>query len=171
MLGSDFLLKASANELNQPIHLRVRQMLRKIIVDEFQDGQKFYSERDLIEKLKVSQPTIRRALVDLTAEGYLVSSPRRGFFVSKGVERRHVGMISPRLSGSIADRSVESLAEACSAKDYSLHLYHAQPDDTVEQMMQRISHKQSEERLILAGFSTPTILELELKLREQGYKS
>ncbi len=171
MIGSDFLLQASANELNRPIHLRVRQLLRKIIIEEFKDGQKFYSERELIEKLKFSQPTVRRALVDLTNEGYLISSPRRGFFVRKGTEQRHVGVISPPLFGSVADRSVEALAEVCSAKDYSLHLYHAQRDDTVDQMIARIGHKPNEERLIITGFSTQTILDLDFKLREKGYKS
>lgn len=171
MIDPDFLLRNSANELNRPIHLRVRQLLRKIIIEEFKDGQKFYSERDLIEKLKFSQPTIRRALIDLTNEGYLISSPRRGFFVRKQVEQRHVGVISPRLAGSLSDRSVEALAEVCSAKEYALHLYHAQQGDTPDQMIQRVNHKQSEERLILTGFSTQVILELDSKLREQGYKS
>ncbi len=171
MIDSDFSLRASANELNRPIHFRVRQLLRKIIIEEFQDGQKFYSERDLIEKLKFSQPTIRRALIDLTNEGYLVSSPRRGFFVRKQVEQRHVGVISPRLAGSLSDRSVEALAEVCSAKDYALHLYQAQQGDTPDQMIQRVNHKQSDERIILTGFSTQVILDLDSKLREKGYKS
>jgi LacI family transcriptional regulator len=171
MIDPDFLLRTSASELNRPIHMRVRQLLRKIIIEEFKDGQKFYSERDLIEKLKFSQPTIRRALVDLANEGFLTASPRRGFFVRKAIGQRHVGLISPPFGGSLSDRSVEALAEACSAKDYALHLYHAQRDETPDQMIQRIGHKQSEERLILMGFSTQIILELDFKLRERGFRS
>jgi GntR family transcriptional regulator len=45
-------------------------------------GQKLPSERELLTTLGVSRITVRQAFSELVAEGYLTSSPGRGFFVA-----------------------------------------------------------------------------------------
>jgi LacI family transcriptional regulator len=164
-------LDAVAHELNTPRHLRVRQLLRKVILEEFENGQKFYTERALIEKLKFSQPTIHRALNDLVGEGYLVPLPRRGFFVRRVIENRYIGFISPPRSSSLGDWRLEAIAEVCSEKNYPLHIYHLQRDERPEQLVLRIRQKPTEERLLMTGFKTETTLELDSKLREQGFET
>ena len=77
----DLKLSLAAGELKQPLHVKVRQILREQILTEFKHGQRFYSERELMQKLNVSQATVRRAIQDLVGEGYLQTDPRRGFFI------------------------------------------------------------------------------------------
>ena len=67
-----------------PLHTQVRQSLRRLINQEFQDGQKFFTEPALIKHLGLSQSTIRRALTDLTQEGLLIRYVAKGSFVNKG---------------------------------------------------------------------------------------
>src|SRR5260370_11994837 len=73
-------LTLAANELKQPLHVKVRQILREQILNDFKHGQRFYTERELMQKLDVSQATVRRAVQDLVSEGYLQTDPRRAFF-------------------------------------------------------------------------------------------
>ncbi|MEI9997767.1 MAG: hypothetical protein WDO13_00615 [Verrucomicrobiota bacterium] len=49
----------AADELKQPLHTKVRQILRDQIQNAFKHDQRFYSERELMRMLKVSQPTVR----------------------------------------------------------------------------------------------------------------
>src|SRR5437016_1403214 len=87
MIGPDISLLSNALLLNQsselPLHARVRRALKSVIDDCFEDGQKFFTEPQLIEYLKVSQATVRRALQDLANEGLLDRRVARGSFVIK----------------------------------------------------------------------------------------
>lgn len=51
------------------------------------DGEKLPSERELVDRFKVSRMTIRRALQTLVGEGLLASYPVRGYFVT-GIRKR-----------------------------------------------------------------------------------
>src|ERR1700761_7598685 len=88
-------LSLAATELKQPLHVKIRQILREQILNDFQHGQRFYTERELIKKLEVSQATVRRAVQDLVMEGYLQADPRKGLFVKQHEEVRYVGLVAP----------------------------------------------------------------------------
>lgn len=59
-------------------------LLQKIVSGEFEPGDKFYSESELIELFQVSSITVIRALKELVSEGYLYSVQGKGRFVSRG---------------------------------------------------------------------------------------
>jgi DNA-binding transcriptional regulator YhcF (GntR family) len=116
---SNLNLKVDSENIKQPLYVKLRQMLRQRILQDFQEGEQFYSERDLLEKLSASQPTIRRALRDLTTEGYLVADPRRGYFVNHRAETCYVGVIQPAFGSILHIQLGAELTAICREKTSS----------------------------------------------------
>jgi len=71
-----------------PLHTKVHRGLRYAIENFFEDGQRFFTEKELIAYLKVSQVTVRRAVYDLVRDGLLQRRVAKGSFVRK---RSNVG--------------------------------------------------------------------------------
>ncbi|HEY5791993.1 MAG TPA: LacI family DNA-binding transcriptional regulator [Chthoniobacterales bacterium] len=66
-----------------PLHVQLRHGLSMAIQNYFQDGQRFFNEKDIMEQLNVSQVTVRRALGDLVQERLLERRAAVGSFVRK----------------------------------------------------------------------------------------
>jgi len=162
----DIKLGLAANELKQPLHVKVRQILREQILNDFKHGDRFYAERELIQKLAVSQVTVRRAIQDLVAEGYLQTDPRRGFFVQRHHEVRYVGLITP-VRG---DRIETEYIAACRRSNYTLNVHAFNEDENAEDIMRLIRHKPSEERILMTGLTVELTLELGSRLQSEGYQ-
>lgn len=52
-----------------PLHLQVQSALRQAIEEHFEDGQSFWTEALLVERLGVSRATVRQALGELSRQG------------------------------------------------------------------------------------------------------
>lgn len=59
------------------------EIRRKILSDEWKEGSKLPSEKDICEIFGVSRTTVRKAVDELEAENYLVKKQGRGTFVKK----------------------------------------------------------------------------------------
>lgn len=81
----DLLKKAFSQHWDPqlPLHAKVHRGLRYAIENFFEDGQRFFTEKELIEHLKVSQVTVRRAVYDLVREEMLERRVAKGSFVRK----------------------------------------------------------------------------------------
>jgi len=66
-----------------PLYQQVHRVLRDAIRDHFEDGQTFWPELLLIEKLGVSRNTVRQALGELVREGLLLQESTKSRVVSK----------------------------------------------------------------------------------------
>ena len=60
---------------------------QQIISGKFENGDKFYTEAELIKIYNVSSITVVRALNDLASDGYIVRQQGKGTFVSRA--RKH----------------------------------------------------------------------------------
>lgn len=77
--------------MGTPKYELIKEDLRKEIESKkFENGQRFYSESELIERYGVSSITIVRAVRELVNMGYLVRSQGKGTFVSRTRKRRLV---------------------------------------------------------------------------------
>ncbi|HEN2186363.1 TPA: GntR family transcriptional regulator, partial [Enterococcus faecium] len=57
----------------KPKYLEIKQNLKQqIVTGQFHNGDRFYSESEIIKKYNVSSITAIRALKELVAEGYIV---------------------------------------------------------------------------------------------------
>jgi len=63
-------------------------LLKKIQSGEFESGDRFYSESELVKMYNVSSITVIRALQDLANDGYLVRYQGKGTFVSRSRKRK-----------------------------------------------------------------------------------
>ena len=63
------------------------ELKQKIISGQFENGDKFYTEAELIQMYDVSSITVVRALNDLANDGYIIRQQGKGTFVSRA--RKH----------------------------------------------------------------------------------
>lgn len=78
----DFLMFQLIHNSKTPLYEQLYQSIKKAIINgTIEEGIKLPSKRKLAEYLAVSQTTIEFAYSQLVAEGFIVSEPRRGYFV------------------------------------------------------------------------------------------
>ncbi len=65
------------------LYAQVADFLSDMIERDFADGDQFFTEKILIDRLPVSQVTIRRAMMELTNQGLIERMRRRGTVVRK----------------------------------------------------------------------------------------
>jgi LacI family transcriptional regulator len=162
----DIKLNLAATGLKQPLHVKVRQILREQILNDFKHGQRFYTERELMQKLTVSQATVRRAVMDLVGEGYLQTDPRRGFFVQRHQEVRYVGLVTPVRGDHL---ETEYIA-ICRQHNFVLNVHAFKESETVDDIMRLIRCKPSEERILMMGLTVELTLELGSRMQSAGYQ-
>jgi GntR family transcriptional regulator len=74
-----------------PLYSQLREGLLALLKDgQFEEGDSFPTERELVQKYGVSRITVRRALDELVREGYLIARQGKGTFVAKPKLSRHV---------------------------------------------------------------------------------
>lgn len=66
------------------------ELKNAIVTGCLKNGQKFYTEAELINKYNVSSITVIRALNDLVKEGYLVRHQGKGTFISRSRKNKRV---------------------------------------------------------------------------------
>lgn len=87
-----------------PLYYQLKQqILRHISEGTLQFGDLLPSEAEICEKLKISRPTVRQAMGDLTAEGYLTRQKGKGTFVAR-----------PKIQGAFF-RSCKALRRRCAS--------------------------------------------------------
>lgn len=75
-----------------PLHYQLTAALRdKLMYENWQVGDLFPTEKELMEQYELSSTTVRRALADLVHEGWLERKAGRGTFVQKLPARKTVG--------------------------------------------------------------------------------
>ncbi len=164
-------LKAISRELGLTLHEQVRRRLRELVEVSFKDGDRFFSERELIEQLHVSQPTVRRALTDLAAEGLLDRGVGKGTFVRKSAKDRSVGVFVPKIDAFLQLSIVSTLGMLCAERDFGFHLYHLQPNRSVQQSCEALRRSPRDERIVFNGTIADDTWELFEELEKRGYRS
>jgi GntR family transcriptional regulator len=95
----------------EPAYQTVREELRdEIAAGRYRDGVRLPTESELVARYGVSRQTVRRAFVDLVAEGVVYRVPGRGTYASESGRRylRQLGSIEDLMSLS-EDTTIEVL--------------------------------------------------------------
>lgn len=118
--------KVKSDSGRMPLHARVREYLRGIILEACQDGDKFFPEPFIIEQLGVSQGTVRRALTDLAHEGLLVRKVPSGTFVRKrNAATKEIHIIMPGCDSVFLMGVLEHVLARCHALGVPARIHHA----------------------------------------------
>jgi DNA-binding LacI/PurR family transcriptional regulator len=160
-----------------PLHVQVRRGLTHLIEDYFEEGQPFWTETLLTERLQVSRITVRRALADLKSSGVLEGKAAKGTFVRKrrsaessSVAFTTIGLVvNSRDSAFILDL-LERLTALCRANNLKIRTYFTRFQDTVAEVCGYIEGSPREERLIMLGFSQEKTEEISQAFAELGYQ-
>jgi LacI family transcriptional regulator len=164
-------LEAIGRQIGLTLHEQVRRHLRDLVETRFVDGERFFTERELIERLGVSQPTVRRALAELAAEGLLDRGVGKGTFVRKSVRERSVGIFVPNMDSLLNLSLIRSLAVLCAERDYGFHLYHMRPNRPMKDTCRALRRSPREERIMFASTSEDDTWDLYGELESRGYRS
>src|SRR5262249_51856000 len=113
---------------DMPLHAQLRRALRLIIDEQCVDGQKFFTEPQLIKYLNVSQSTVRRALLDLTRDGFLDRRVAKGSFVRKSGRKSTthytVNVLLPEWNSEFLMTMLEALSVECKRAEYRMHVHY-----------------------------------------------
>ena len=132
--------------LDDPLHGQVRRFLRATIEEHFEDGQTFWTERLLNERLGVARGTVRQALEALTREGVLVRQAKSGSYVRKTAVMA-VGLIFERANSDFGAEMMQQIAAGCIERGMQLNPY---PLITgTSDLIERIKGHPNSERLLL----------------------
>jgi len=169
--ASKVSLDAFARKIGSPLYAQVRQGLRELIQTQFKDGDRFFTERDLINRLSVSQSTLRRAVLDLVAEGLLERDVGRGTFVRKKARERSIGIFIPNVDSAVVMDTIRSIAAVCSEQDFGFHLYYLEQGGSPTEARRALRRSPKEERILFFGMSIEDSWALYQELESEGYRS
>lgn len=98
----------------RPIYEQVRDNFRALIISgALPPDYKMPSVRELAAKLAINPNTIQRAYRELESEGYIVSVPGKGSFVSlnEAAMKRHIKELEDEFSGLVQELKALGVGE------------------------------------------------------------
>jgi len=163
--------KHKSNQLlNIPLHAKVREAIRDLILSEFKDGDKFFSEPELIPRFGVSQGTIRRAMLDLSREGLLVRKVPAGTFVCKKNESAlSVGIITLASESEFIAGLLSEFSKLCRERQYPVQVYLINPDDDAEEAIRQVQNAPTNEKIVLLCNPPKLTKNLQRSLLKRGF--
>ena len=148
----------------RPLYAQLKDELRALVDTHFGDGDLFYSQKTLIERLPISQITIRRALSELTAEGLLVPGRGQGTTIRKSNPparpAQRQGNLAGRVLGIILAQTLLSLSEHSralmlefqrqgAARGVEVRFHEAADTTRLSQVFRSVSGGREEEAFVL----------------------
>lgn len=123
---------ARHSDAQLPLHAKIYRGLRYAIENFFEDGQKFFTEKELIENLKVSQVTVRRAVYDLVRDGFLERRVAKGSYVRKKPKVNRDGQQSFEIAVHLTDWDSSFLSQllrrilgACNSRHFDAKVFYS----------------------------------------------
>lgn len=152
-----------------PLHQQVYSLLQGAVETHFEDGQTFWTEKLLVERLGVSRITVRRALAELTREGVLIREALRGSTVRK-VAVATLGVVFDHVNSDFVAEMLEHLTLQCVERDFSLNLYPSRFGNSAEELTGKIKQPPSEERILVLVGDTKKLVKLCECLISRNYR-
>jgi len=102
------------------------EMKKKIFTEDIKPGDKLPSENELADKYKVSRQTVRKAIANLEAAGYVYAEHGRGTFCSEMLAHtkssKNVAVVTTYLSDYIFPHIIKGIDEVMEKYGYSIML-------------------------------------------------
>lgn len=113
--------------MKEPKFLQLKEDIKlKIIHKEWNAGEKIPSENTLAGQYHISRQTVRKAIGELTEEGFLYAEHGRGTFVSERTihtrTSKNIAVVTTYLSDYIFPRLIQGIEQVLTANGYSIML-------------------------------------------------
>jgi LacI family transcriptional regulator len=156
-----------------PLHAQLRTSLRRLINENFEDTNRFFSESQLVDHLRVSQGTVRRALTDLAADGMLEKRPAKGTIVRKNNSLpaiRNLAIFLPEYFSSNITEILTRLNVECLKRQIHLQSLFTHKGESVLSAYKQLQFRPNEGAVVLLANSPMATAELSAALHEKGYE-
>ncbi len=158
-------------EFDEPLHGQVSRLLAEHIETQCVNGERFYTDRELISMLEVSQPTIRRAVQVLVERGLLERHVGRGTFVQKTKPDRLLGIFMPDNPSPLFMAMLEGFAALSGEFDYKLDLHYLNKGETAKRACAGLRKAPEVQRWVLLGNAIDVTWNLFEELDKRGYRT
>jgi LacI family transcriptional regulator len=155
-----------------PLHAQLKTSLRRLILESFEDTTRFFSEAQLVDHLRVSQGTVRRALTDLAADGMLEKRPAKGTIVRKNAKTpglRHLGIFLPEYFSSNITEMLTRLHVESLQRQVHLQTLFTHKGESLLRAYKQLQFRPQDGAVILLANSPMATAELSAALHEKGY--
>jgi len=116
------MTKAINSEIPIPKYYQLYKFLKSEILTKFQDGDKFYSQRELMKRFNLSLATVDKALTSLMNEGLVDRAQGRGTFVRlkplKKKLQKTLAVLLPYIDGAFYFKIVAGIEDATREKGF-----------------------------------------------------
>lgn len=154
-----------------PLHALVREELRRLVDRHFAEGDKFYTEPYLIERLGVSQGTVRRALSDLGREGLLIRKVPLGTFVRKSAANAlTVQIFMPQCESPFLMAILEQVARLCRERAFPIQAHHTNRGESIAEALQQLKPTPTGQCVLLLGETPRAARALYSALSKRGFR-
>jgi LacI family transcriptional regulator len=166
-------LRSVESRDDRPLYAQIRRTLRILIQDHFKDGQKFFTEPELVSKFGASRGTVRRALEELTRDGLLDRQIAKGSFVRKGGapvrEIATLQVIVPDLTTPFFTALLHHISIACRKRNFRMQVNYTHKDDKCAEVIDAIKGSRKHKNVILLHNLPQMTLEIYQDLSGKGY--
>ena len=158
-------------EDDAPLHESVMRLLIDHIETKCANGQRFFTDRELINMLQVSQPTVRRAVQGLVDRGLLERHVGRGTFVQKTKSDRLLGIFMPDNPSPLFMGMLEGFAALSGEFDFKLDLHYMHKGETAKHACAGLRKSPEVQRWVLLGNAIDVTWKLFEELDGRGYRT
>ncbi|MEO7715665.1 MAG: substrate-binding domain-containing protein [Capsulimonas sp.] len=158
-----------SRDRGMPLHMQVRGTLREIIENHCEDGQAFWTEALLMEKLDVSRATVRKALAELTREGLLVRRAALGTSVTKKMAATTLGVFVHQYNSDFQSELLQACAAEASKRGLQIQPYYTHNGEQISQAFERVQLPPHLQRIIILGETEGFTGQLYRALHDRGY--
>jgi LacI family transcriptional regulator len=154
-----------------PLHQQLRINLQNLIEKSFKNDDQFMTEDYLVEVLGLSRGTVRRALLDLSAEGLLERRRALGTVVRKATlkECKYLSVISPDYASPTNAEFLAALVEIGQNKGIHWNIIRLGLDQKMEILEKNISFKPEEGAILFLAQAQQLTVNLNQSFTRRGY--
>jgi LacI family transcriptional regulator len=156
-----------------PLHAQLKTSLRRLILENFEDTTRFFSEAQLVDHLRISQGTVRRALTDLAADGMLEKRPAKGTIVRKNAKAaglRNLAIFLPEYFSSNITEILTRLNVESLKRQVHLQSLFTHKGESLLRAYKQLQFRPQDGAVVLLANSPMATAELTAALKEKGYE-
>lgn len=160
-----------SRERGLPLHLQVQSALREAIEEHFEDGQSFWTESLLVERLGVSRATVRQALGELSRQGLLVRQAARGTTVSKAAPTSTLSVFIHLYPSDFQNELLAHIAHECLQRDVRLQFHHTLEGEPVARAFEQMRSAAGAGKVLIFGDNVGSAEHLRAAVEEHGQRA